>query len=112
MKQKLTTIWKITKFKVILIRKGEYHLLVHNISDQNIVLTWGAVHITPRVFRVNSWIPGYDFRKQMKITTQVWTRIYNLLLEYMKAQNLFNVTRGVGLPLKINPRTLNMDLGI
>lgn len=39
-------------------------------------------------------------------------RLYNLPFEYKQAQSIFNIVRGVRLPLKVGPQTLNLDLRI
>lgn len=49
---------------------------------------------------------------QMSAITQVWARFYNLPLEYKHAQNIFSVARGIGIPLKIDPRIINLNLRI
>lgn len=43
---------------------------------------------------------------------QVWLRIYDLPLQYRKARTLLNIASRVGFPLKIDPATLSLDIGI
>lgn len=46
---------------------------------------------------------------QNQTNTQVWIRIHGLPLEYWHPSNLYNITRGTGLPLKVNKKTLELE---
>lgn len=55
-----------------------------------------------------------DFNPQKKKQTnaQVWIQIFDSPLEYWRPSILFGITRGIGLPLKIDRRTLNKEFGL
>lgn len=95
-----------------MILQGECNVFLSNMMDESEVLAWGAIHIQPGILQVTRWTLGYSFSNHMLTTAQVWVRLYNLPLEYTQPQNIFNVARGVGLPLKINPKILNMTVRI
>lgn len=75
-------------------------------------MTAGPLNVFPGMFRVNRWTPDFNLDSQKQSMMQVWLRIYDLLIEYRKLQTLFNIANGAGVPLKIDPRTLSLDIGI
>lgn len=89
-----------------------YHVLLYNMADRSVVTVLGAMHTKPGIFRVSRWFPGFNFSNYKQTAVQVWIRIFELPLEYRKTQNLLNITRGVGLPWKIDRQTLNLSQGI
>lgn len=78
---KLVVLWKIKMFKLILMGKRIYHILLHNINDQCLVLSIGAVNTNSHIFRTTRWVPGFDFANQKNAVSWVWLRLHNLPLE-------------------------------
>lgn len=57
-------------------------------------------------------VSGFDPSNYKVTTSQVWIRMHELLLEYRKEQNVLNIARGVGLPLRINPLMISLYRGL
>lgn len=100
------------QLKLIPLGKGAYHVLLYTMEEHSTVMAHGGVLLRPGTFRISRWYLGFNPTKFKQTTTQVWIRIFNLPLEYRKEQNLLNVARGAGIPLKIDLKTLNPELGI
>lgn len=47
-----------------------------------------------------------------QLNVQVWIRILDIPMEFRRVQTLFNIARGVGYALKINPKTRLFDHGL
>lgn len=55
---------------------------------------------------------GFQQGNPKTVPGAVWLRIYDLPLEYRKPQTLFNIASGAGVPLKIDPRILSLEIGL
>lgn len=57
-------------------------------------------------------VSGFDMMNYKVTMSEVWIRMYKLPLEYRKEQNIINITRGIGLLLRIDPITLSLYHGL
>lgn len=112
LRTKLAEEWNLESFKMIPIGRGFFHIFVQGMEEQSIILSVGAVNLKPGVFRVSRWAPNFNPVTQKQTNSQIWIRIFDLPIEYWKPRNLANIARGSGLPLMIDPRTLNIDFGL
>lgn len=108
LKEQLRSIWGLTNFNLVAMKAGIFHVICHAFEDQSSIMSHGAVNLKSGVLRVMRWQPGFNHASFTITTSQVWIRILELPLEFRKEQNVMNIARGVGLPLKINPLTLNL----
>lgn len=76
-------------------------MLLYNIADQISVMAQGTIFTKPGMLRISKWYPGFNPNNHIQTTTPVRVRVFYLPLEYMKEQALFNISRGVGMPLKL-----------
>lgn len=108
----LRLVWKISKLKVIPIGRKFCHSLLNSMEDQSPVLSLRAVNLKHGVLCVSRWVPDFNPATQRQVNTQNWVRIYNLLVEYWKPSNLFNIARGTGVPLRIQLKPLVIENGV
>ena len=59
--------------------------------------------------RLQRWTPGFDPFKEKSTTTQVWVRFYRLPWELWDASILADISRNIGVPLRIDRVTLEGD---
>lgn len=85
---------------------------MYNLKEQTKVLLVGSYYTKPGIFKVQRWFSAYNSANTKQSMIVVRFRISNLPLEFRKAQNLFNISTGVGLPLKINPPTISLYQGL
>lgn len=96
-KNKPTESLNISNFKVIILGKGLFHILLHSLNDQCTTLVSGTIFLKLGLMQFNRWTLSFNALSQSQSSTQVWIRILNLPLEFQKAQNLLNIMMGVGL---------------
>ncbi|KAF3455337.1 hypothetical protein FNV43_RR05785 [Rhamnella rubrinervis] len=77
---KLQSIWKLSKWKLIHLGRGYFHVLLHSEEDRKKVWSQGTLNLKPGFVRLQAWI-------------------------------LFDLARGIGVPLRIAEATLNGNFG-
>lgn len=55
---------------------------------------------------------NFNLDIQMNSIPHVWIRIHGLPMEYKRPSDVYNITKGMGFPLRIYKNTLNHDFGI
>lgn len=73
--RQLASFGQISDFKLVALRKGFYHVILHSMSDQTTSMCKGPVNLHPDIFRVSRWLPGFNPATQFISTLQVWIRI-------------------------------------
>lgn len=53
----------------------------------------------------------FNLSTHKQTNAQVWAKLYDLPMEYRGQTNLFGIVRGVGMPLKVDPLTLQKKTG-
>lgn len=86
------------------LRKG-FLVFLGSMEHQSTVLSMGTIKLKPGFLRVSRWVKNFNHIHQKQTNAQCWIRLYDLPMEYMGMVNLFNIARGDGMPLKINPTT-------
>lgn len=76
------------------------------------VLAKGAVALKPGTMRFMKWVPNFSPSKQKNTNAQVWVRFWDLGLEFWEARTLFEIASGIGVPVKIDPNTLDRKYGL
>lgn len=109
LKKKLEDVLKMIDFKEVPYGWGVYYLLLYSMEDQVLVMSQGPIHTYLGVIEFTRWFPGFNPQCHKQTTSQAWIRIHDLPLEYRKEKKLLNITMGVGLLLKVDPQTLNLD---
>lgn len=109
---KLVILWGIQNFRIVPIGKGYFHVFLNSMDNQSLVLSIGALNLKPGIFRVSRWVPDFNSASQKQTNAQVWARLYDLPMEYRGQTNLFGIARGAGMPLKVDPLTLQRRSGL
>lgn len=109
---RLQSLWNIENLKVILFSKGMYHLLLHSLVGQIIVMAQGVTYTKPCVLMISRWYPSFNPNNHIQTTTLVWVMLYDPPLEFRKEKTFFNIVRGMGMSLKIDPQTISLYHGI
>lgn len=114
LKSKLSLIWSIPESEWILtpLGKGFYNLDMKTMDAQSRVFVRGTLFLKPGVLRISRWVPNFNPYTQKLTNSQVWIRIFGLSLEYWRPSLLFDISKGVGMPLRIDDKTLKKELGI
>ncbi|XP_050212400.1 uncharacterized protein LOC126663639 [Mercurialis annua] len=112
LKSKLTGIWNLdSNWKLISLGRGFYHILLSNEETLKAIWSRGSIGLKPGILRLLPWTPGFNPEEQKSTTTQVWVRIHKLPWEFWDKQLLAEISRGIGVPLKIDHNTINGELG-
>lgn len=112
LKSKLALIWGLKNFRIAPMGKGFYNIFLESMSDQSTVMSFGTVDLKPGLLRVAQWSKDFNPWSQRLTNVQVWIRIYGLPIEYWSPSNLYSIARGIGLPLKIDAKTLSIENAI
>ncbi|XP_062021197.1 uncharacterized protein LOC133737708 [Rosa rugosa] len=72
----------------------------------------GAIALKPGTLRFMRWVPNFSPACQRNTNAQVWVRLWDLGLEYWEAQTLFEITNGIGVPIRIDANTLDRKFGL
>jgi len=59
-----------------------------------------------------AWTKDFIPTTMKSTKTQVWVRIYHLLLEYWRPRAIFSKTRGLGTPLSLDDHTMRKNSGL
>lgn len=101
----------MNRLKLIPLNGGMYHILLHSVQDQSLIMTREAIYLKRGVLRISRWYPSFDPTKHKQIKSQVWIQISNLPFEFRKEQNILIIVGLVGPPLHIDPLTLSLYHG-
>lgn len=71
LRDKLSEIWGLSRFKVILIERGFFHVTLYSMSYQSKVMNHGAVHLKSGLFRVSQWMRDFNPLFQRQTNVQV-----------------------------------------
>lgn len=84
LRRKLDKVLKIQDYKIIPYGRGIYHILLHLMEDQAMVMSRGLVHLHPGIIGFTRWYPGFTPQNHKQTMTRVWIRLLELPLEYRK----------------------------
>lgn len=76
------------------------------------VWSLGSVNLNPGVLRLIQWSPIFSPSSYRNTFARVWVRFWDLGFVYWEHQTLFEIARGVGMPVKLDPRTVDRSLGL
>lgn len=114
LKEKLSKIWglDVNSWQLVALGKGYYNMHMKTMDAKSRVFSRGAIFLKPGVFRISQWVPDFNPSKQKQTNSQVWIRIFDLPQEYWRPAILCSIARGVGLPLRIDNKTLSKEVGL
>lgn len=81
-KTKLQAIWRIENLKVIPLGREVFHVLLHSINDQSLLIAYSMSYTRLGLLRISRWHPGFNPKNHIQTMLQVWVRFYYLPLEY------------------------------
>lgn len=91
------------------IGEGFFNLKFPTADVKARVFLKGLLFLRPGVFRLSQWVPNFNPNLQKQTNAQVWIRLYELSMDYWNLNFLFDITKGVGMPLKIDKKTLDKE---
>ncbi|XP_061993967.1 uncharacterized protein LOC133711910 [Rosa rugosa] len=77
-------------------------------------MVWGigAIALKPGILRFMRWTPNFSPSNQRNTNAQVWVRIWDLGLEFWEPITLFEISHGIGVPIKVDQQTLDRRCGM
>lgn len=82
------------------------------LEDMHRVWSLGSVNLNPGVLRLIPWSPTFSPKTYKNTFAHVWVRFWDLGYAYWEHQTLFEIAKGVGMPIKLDPRTTDRSLGL
>ncbi|XP_061999165.1 uncharacterized protein LOC133716473 [Rosa rugosa] len=92
--------------------KGFFMLHFQSLDDMQKVWSLGIVRLNQGFLILIKWKPGFSPSSYKNSFSQVWVRFWDLGFDYWEQQTLFEIARRVGMPLKIDPRTVDRSVGL
>lgn len=83
-----------------------------NVEDMQKVWSLGSINLNPGFLRLIQWSPSFSPTTYRNTFAQVWVRFWDLGYAYWDHQTLFEIAMGVGTPVKLDPKTANMSVGL
>ncbi|XP_062020823.1 uncharacterized protein LOC133737236 [Rosa rugosa] len=72
----------------------------------------GSINLHPGILRLIQWTPSFSPATYKNTFAQVWVRFWDLGFAYWETQTLFEIASGIGMPVKLDPRTANRSIGL
>ncbi|KAK9904621.1 hypothetical protein M0R45_000539 [Rubus argutus] len=113
LQRKLGLLWgDLSCWKLIPMGKGFYSFSFATEEAVSRVWAKGAIALKPGTMRFMKWVPNFSPANQRNTNAQVWVKFWNLGLEFWEPRTLFEIASGVGVPVKIDPNTLDRKFGL
>lgn len=85
--------------------KGFFMLQFKTLEDMQLVWSLGSVNLNPGILRLIQWSPTFSPSTYKNTFAHVWVRFWDLGYAYWEHQTLFEIAKGVGMPVKLNSKT-------
>lgn len=112
LKERLQLIGSIDNLKVISIDRRVYLVLLYSMANQSLAMAHGIAFTMSGLLRITRWYPRFNPNNHTQTSTLVWVTFFYLPLDFRKEHTLFNIARGMGMTLKIDPEALGLYHGI
>ncbi|KAK3225744.1 hypothetical protein Dsin_005606 [Dipteronia sinensis] len=110
LKAKLQYVWKLASvWRLISLGKGYFQIMLNIDAEKNMVWSLGSLNLKPGVLRLQPWIPDFNPSLQKSSNAQVWVCFYDLSWEYWHPKIIFDLARGIGVPLRLDRVTMEGD---
>ncbi|KAK2653306.1 hypothetical protein Ddye_013162 [Dipteronia dyeriana] len=67
----------------------------------------GSINLKLGVLRLQPWVPDFNPSLQKSTNAQVWVRFYDFSWEYWHPKTIFDLARGIGVPLRLKKATID-----
>ncbi|KAK3217928.1 hypothetical protein Dsin_011898 [Dipteronia sinensis] len=91
--------------------KGYFQIMLNSDAENNMVWSLGSLNLKLGVLRLQPWIPDFNPSLQKSSNAQVWVRFYDLSWESWHPNIIFDLARGIGVPLRLDMATIEGDFG-
>lgn len=113
LRTRLQSLWsEISNWTIIPMGRGFFVFQFASMDDLQRIWAHGSVLLKPGVLRLSRWHPDFSPSTYKNTHAQLWVRFWDLGLQYWEPKTLFEIARGIGLPIKIDPATLNRRVGL
>lgn len=111
--KRLRSCWpSLSDWSVAPLGKGFFMLQFKTLSDMQCVWSMGSISLNPGTLRLIKWSPSFSQATYKNTFAQVWVRFWDLGFAFWDHQTLFEIARGVGMPVKLDPNTANRSIGL
>ncbi|XP_062020937.1 uncharacterized protein LOC133737388 [Rosa rugosa] len=111
--QRLKLFWNsVSNWSVAPMGKGFFMLQFQSIDDMQRICSLGSISLNPGIMRLIKWTPDFSPSSYKNTFVQIWVRFWDLGFAYWDQQTLFEIARGIGTPIKLDPRTANRSIGL
>lgn len=113
LRQKLGLVWgEIGRWKIIPMWKGYFSFSFSSVDVLSMVWEKDAIALKPGILRFMQWTPNFYPAYQKNTNAQVWVNFWDLGLEFWEPITLFEIANGIGVPVKIDPKTIDRKFGL
>ncbi|XP_024171838.1 uncharacterized protein LOC112177819 [Rosa chinensis] len=72
----------------------------------------GSINLKPGILRLIQQTPSFSSATYKNTFEEVWVCFWDLGFAYWEPQTLFEIASGIGMPVKLDPRTANRSIGL
>lgn len=111
--QQLRSCWpSLENWTAAPLGKGFFMLQFQSLNDMQRVWSMGSIKLHNSMMRLIKWTPSFSPLAYKNTFAQVWVRFWDLGFAFWDNQTLFEIAKGVGTPLKLDPRTQQRTVGL
>lgn len=111
--QQLWALWpSLSNWSVSPLGRGFFMLQFQSMEDMQKIWSLGSISLQWGVLRLIKWSPNFSPSTYKNTFAQVWVRLWDLGFDFWEQQTLFEIARGIGVPLKLDQRTVDRSVGL
>lgn len=111
--QRLRSLWPmLSSWSIAPLGKGFFMLHFQTLEYMQHVWSLGSINLNPGLLRLIQWSPSFSPSTYKNTFAQVWVYFWDLGYDFWDHQTLFEIAKGVGMPVKLDPRTIDRSLGL
>ncbi|PON42859.1 Endonuclease/exonuclease/phosphatase [Trema orientale] len=112
LKFKLQTVWSLSSlWRLISLGRGFFHILLSSEADKAKVWGLGSLNLKLGVPHLQSWFSNFNPHTRSSTNAQVRVHFHELCWVYWDRQNLSDLARGVGIPIRFDEMILKGEFG-
>jgi hypothetical protein len=102
----------LSPWSIELLGKGFFMLQFQTLEDMQRVWSMGTVNLKPGLLRLIQWTSSFSPSTYKNTFAHVWVRFWDLGYAFWEHQTLFEIAKGVGMPVKLDQRTTDRSIGL
>ncbi|XP_062028779.1 uncharacterized protein LOC133744740 [Rosa rugosa] len=109
----LKSLWPdLSNWSVSPLGRGFFMLQFQSLEDMQRIWSIRTVRLKQGLLRLIKWTPSFSAATFRNTFAQVWVRLWDLGFAFWEQQTIFEIARGIGMPMKLDPRTADRSVGL